>query len=432
MLRQAAFKIIAESSTRTVASAKASIRLLSQTPKTIKTTSTINVRSFYTTCASLQTMKGLQYHGAKDIRYNTSIPVPQITSPDDVVLKIAYCGICGSDLHEYEHPIFFANAATEAGDKISGKKLPLVIGHEFSGIVHSVGENVTHLKPGDHAVIETTGHCSDRRDYFKHSSEDDCQSCELGFENTCKDLNFLGLGVDNGGLAEYTKYSKDHVLKIDKKIPLDVGALIEPLSVVHHAVELSNFKPGEDALVLGSGPIGLATLLILQAKGASKVVVSEPASIRREQAVQLGAVGFNPAEHGANATVELRKLGSRGQGFAKSFDCSGIPVTYSTSIHALRAHGVACNVAIWPHKSVAHYVMDVTLEEKTSLGSLGYQTKDFKGVIELLESGKLDIEKVKSLITGKVGLKNGVVSGFEELINHKDKHIKILISPDIE
>lgn len=375
-------------------------------------------------------MRGLQYHGAQDIRYNTEIAIPQVNNPDDVVVKVAYCGICGTDLHEFEVPIFFANAAKD-GDKISGKKLPLVLGHEFSGVVQAVGANVTKLQPGDHVVVETTGHCSDRRNYFKYSDEEECQSCELGYENTCKDLNFLGLGVDNGALAEFTKYHQDHVLKVDKKIPLDVDALIEPLAVVHHAVELAGFKEGEDALVLGSGPIGLATLLILQAKGASKVVVSEPAAVRREQAINLGAVGFNPAEHGENATEELRKLGSRGQGFAKSFDCSGIPITYTTSIHALRAHGVACNVAIWPHKSVAHYVMDVTLEEKTSVGSLGYQTKDFEGVIELLESGKLDVEKVKSLITGKVGLKEGVTKGFKELIEHKDKHIKILVSPDL-
>lgn len=381
-------------------------------------------------------MKGLQYHGSEDIRYNTAIPTPQITKPDDVVIKIAFCGICGSDLHEYEHPIFFANAAKD-GDKISGKKLPLVIGHEFSGIVHEVGSNVTDVKPGDHVVVEATGHCDDRRNYFtepenKRQSEPVCLSCETGHTNTCEDLNFLGLGVDNGALAEYSKYSQKHVHKVSDKIPLDVCALIEPLSVVWHAVELTDFKEGQDALVLGAGPIGLATLLVLQAKGASTVVVSEPAEIRRDQAVNLGAVGFNPAEFGENATAELKKLADRGQGFAASFDCSGVPATYTTSIQAIRAHGTACNVAIWPHRSVAHYVMDLTLYEKKSVGSLGYQTKDFEGVIKALETGKLDLEKVKTLITGKVGLKNGVENGFLELINHKVKHIKILISPDIE
>lgn len=381
-------------------------------------------------------MRGLQYHGAEDIRYNESIPTPQITKPDDVVIKIAYCGICGSDLHEYEEPIFFANAASESGDKISGKKLPLVPGHEFSGVVHEVGEAVTDLKVGDHVVVETTGHCSDRQTYFnepenKRRDEPTCTNCDLGFTNTCTDLNFLGLGVDNGGLAEYTKYSQQHVLKISDKIPLDVAALIEPLSVVWHAVELSGFKPGEDAVVLGAGPIGLATILVLQAFGASKIVVSEPASIRREQGEFFGAIGYDPSLHGGEATNELKKLGSRGSGFAKSFDCSGLPVTYSTSIHALRAHGVACNVAIWPHKSVAHYVMDLTLEEKSSVGSLGYTRKDFEGVINAIQTGTIPMDKLKQFITGRVGLKSGVANGFLELIEHKDKHIKILISPDL-
>lgn len=381
-------------------------------------------------------MRGLVYHGAEDIRYNEAIATPQVTKPDDVVIKVAYCGICGTDLHEYEAPNFFESAASEHGDKISGKKLPLVPGHEFSGTVHAVGSDVHDLKIGDHVVVETTGHCSDRQNYFneeenKRSSLPTCTNCELGYTNTCTDLNFLGLGVDNGGLAEYTKYSQNHVLKISNKIPLDVAALIEPLSVVWHAVELSGFKPGEDAVVLGAGPIGLATILVLQAFGASKIVVSEPAAIRREQAEFFGAVGYNPAEHGDESNNELKKLGLRGSGFAKSFDCSGLPVTYSSSIHALRAHGVACNVAIWPHKSVAHFVMDLTLEEKSSIGSLGYTREDFEGVINAIQIGDIPLDKLKQFITGRVGFKNGVTNGFLELIEHKDKHIKILISPDL-
>ncbi|CCH46277.1 hypothetical protein BN7_5869 [Wickerhamomyces ciferrii] len=378
------------------------------------------------------TMRALVYHGAKDIRYNHDFELPKITKPNDVIIRIAYCG---TDLHEYEEPKFFKNAASEGGDKISGKKLPLVPGHEMSGVVHQVGEGVENLKPGDHVVVEATGHCSDRQNYFtepeNHRRHDEtCINCELGFTNTCSDLNFVGLGIDNGGLAEYTKYSEEHIFKIDKKIPLDVAALIEPLSVVWHAVELSGFVPGEDAVVLGAGPIGLATILVLKAFGASRIVCSEPATIRREQAEYFGAVPFNPAEHD-NDTEILRSMGLKGEGFGKSFDCSGIPKTYETSIHSLRAHGVACNVAIWPHRSVAHYVMDLTLEEKSSVGSLGYTQKDFKGVINAIQNDHIPVEKLKQFITGRVGLKSGVVNGFHELIEHKDKHIKILISPDL-
>lgn len=383
------------------------------------------------------TMRGLQYYGAEDIRYKTDLPIPTAEKPDDVVVKIAYCGICGSDLHEYEGPIFFANAA-KTGDKISGKKLPLVLGHELSGIVHAVGSNVSDFKPGDHVVIEATGHCETRQNYYpEHLNETNsktCQSCSLGYTNTCSDLNFLGLGVDNGGLATYTRYYQKNIHKISDSIPLDVAALIEPLSVVWHAAELAEFKEGDDALVIGAGPIGLTALLVLQAKGATNVVVSDPAKARREQAIALGAIGFDPTgyETVEDSIAALRKLGSTGEGFAASFDCSGFQSTYTTSIEGIRAHGVACNVAIWPHKSVKHYVMDNTLYEKRSVGSLGYQGKDFEGVIKAIEAGKISVDKLKPLITAKVGLENGVKDGFLELINHKDKHIKILISPDIE
>lgn len=423
--------------TKSSASHSSIIPLAASKSVNINTSSTSRFLSTSSKLSSQQeTMRALVYHGSEDIRYTDKQPAPKVTKPDDVVIKIAYCGICGSDLHEYEEPIFFANAASEHGDKISGKKLPLVPGHELSGVVHAVGDAVSDLKIGDHVVVESTGHCSDRQHYFteaenKRQDLPTCINCELGYTNTCSDLNFLGLGVDNGGLAEFTKYSQQHVLKIPDTIPLDIAALIEPLSVVWHAVELSGFKAGEDAVVLGAGPIGLATILVLQAFGAAKVVVSEPASIRREQGEFFGAIGYDPSLHGELATEELKKMGIRGQGFAKSFDCSGIPKTYETSIHSLRAHGVACNVAIWPHKSVAHYVMDLTLEEKSSIGSLGYQRKDFEGVINAINMGKIPLDKLKQFITGRVGLKNGVNNGFLELIEHKDKHIKILISPDL-
>lgn len=380
-------------------------------------------------------MKGLLYLGPHNIQYHQDIAKPTLSHPDDVILKVGFCGICGTDLHEmYEEAIFFAAAASETGDKISGKKLPLVIGHELSGVVEQVGSNVVDLKPGDHVVVESSGHCSDRLGYYKYDTgKPPCQSCDLGYPNTCTDLNFIGLGVDNGGLAEYTKYSQQHVLKISNDIPLDAAALIEPLSVVWHAASLANFSKGESALILGAGPIGLATILVLKALGASKIVVSEPALIRREQAAKLGATVFNPMEFKTTeeGISHLRSLGLKGQGFDKSFDCSGIQSTYTTSIQALRAHGVACNVAIWPHKSVAHFVMDLTSEEKTSVGSLGYVTDDFRGVIKAVEAGLIKIDEMKTLITAKVNYENGVAHGFEELIHNKDKHIKVLIGSDV-
>ncbi|ODV95240.1 hypothetical protein PACTADRAFT_49988 [Pachysolen tannophilus NRRL Y-2460] len=386
-------------------------------------------------------MRGLLYYGAKDLRFSKEIPKPTIKNPDDVLVKIGFCGICGTDLHEYEGPIFLQNAAT-TGDKISNKKLPLTLGHEFSGVVEEVGPGVTHLVPGDHVVVEATGHCTDRHRYKENNpyvNEPKCDACKQGFSNCCKDLNFCGLGVDNGALSEYVVYGASHILKIPRnKVSLDVAALVEPLSVAWHAIELTTnfvdggFGEGKDALVIGAGPIGLATILCLQGHKAGRIICSEPAKIRRERAAALGAIVFDPSqEDEAQGIASLKKLTTSGAGFDATFDCSGLPITYRTSIHALRSRGVACNVAIWADKPVDHYVMDITLHENYTVGSLGYTTEDFRKVIEKMDSGDIDIEKVKTLITGRIGLENAVQEGFLELINHKDKHIKVLVSPDL-
>ncbi|ODV93315.1 hypothetical protein PACTADRAFT_72545 [Pachysolen tannophilus NRRL Y-2460] len=385
-------------------------------------------------------MRGLLYYGAKDIRFSNNIPVQKPKMKDDVLLKVAYCGICGTDLHEYQHPNFFTNAASETGDKISGKKLPLVLGHEFSGIVQEVGSNVQKIKPGDHVVVEPTGHCHDRKNHYnginKNSNDPYCSSCYLGYPNCCKDLSFCGLGVENGALSEYVNYSADHVLKIPKdKIPLDVAALIEPLAIAWHAIELaSTVKEGCDTLVIGGGPIGLLTILALQGHRVGKIVCSEPASIRREQAAKLGVEVFNPDDfNGDDKIQKLKNLAPPNQGgFSASFDCCGNPATFKTSIHALKTHGVAVNVAIWHDVPVLHKVMDLSYQEKYAVGSIGSTISDFEKVIEKIESGDISIDRMRQLITSIVPLEHAIEKGFKELATSKDAHIKILISPNLK
>lgn len=386
-------------------------------------------------------MKGLLYYGPKDIRYSAEIPKPKIHYDDDVLILVQNCGICGTDLHEYHDEAIFFKKLSESGDLISNKKLPLTLGHEMSGIVEAVGPKVSHVKPGDHVVVEASGHCADRHRYSKenpeHYKEGLCEACEAGYVNCCKDLNFVGLGIDNGGLAEYVLYGANHVLKIPDSIPLDVAALIEPLSVSWHAIELlknlvkGGFKPGDDALVLGAGPIGLATILCLQGQKAGRIVCSEPAKIRRDDAEKLGAIVFDPTTVKGDPTELLKKLSLNGQGFSASFDASGIPATFQTSVHALKARGIAANIAIWASTvTVPLHPMDMTSQEKYTAGSLGYTTEDFEGVINSIASGQIDVEKLKILITKKVKLnQDSVKEGFEELLAHKEKHVKILLTP---
>lgn len=388
----------------------------------------IPVRAFSNT--AFTQMKGILYYGNRDVRYTETAPEPQLVNGDDVKVKIGYCGICGTDLHEYlDGPIFFPQK--EGFNKISGFKLPQVEGHEMSGTVIAVGPDVKNIKVGDNCVVEATGHCSDKS-HFKSTvkqNQPECAPCKHGKPNLCNDMGFLGLGVASGGFGQYVVYGASHVVKVPKKIPLDIAALVEPISVAWHAVERSSFKPGQTALVLGGGPIGLATILALRGHQAGKIVCSEPALLRRDFAAKFGAEVFNPAEH-KDFIKDLKALVPETEGFDTSFDCSGVPATFTTSIGALSVGGTAVNVAIWADKPISYQPMCLSYQEKFATGSMGYIVKDFEEVVKALDNGLIPLDVAKLMITGKVGVKDAVSVGYKSLIEHKESNVKILVSPN--
>lgn len=377
-------------------------------------------------------MRGFLYYGNNNAKFSNEVPEPKIKTPNELILDVAFCGICGSDVHELlDGPIFFPKEGK--GHELSNIPAPQCMGHEFSGIVREIGSEVTKFKPGDHVVVEATAHCSDRKRFPENNPRIDtptCEECKNGLTNICKYGSFTGLGVSDGAFAERIVVGEEHVLKIPDSLPLDIAALVEPLSVAWHAVRLSGFKAGQSALVIGSGPIGLATILALQGHNAGIIVASEPAKIRREQAEKLKVNAVvNPMEYD-DAIAQLKQLsGPKGNGFDYTFDASGIQVTYTTSIKALAPHGTAVNIAIWPDRYINTKPMDLTFHEKFYCGSMGYTPKDFEQVIEALADGRIDIEKCKTLITGKISLEDTYEKGFLELINNKDRNIKILVTP---
>ncbi|KAG7854693.1 hypothetical protein KL919_004975 [Ogataea angusta] len=377
-------------------------------------------------------MKGLLYYGTNDIRYSETVPEPEIKSPKDVKIKISYCGICGTDLKEFtypEGPVLFPKKGTK--DRISGYELPLCPGHEFSGTVVEVGSGVTSVKPGDRVAVEATAHCSDKARYKDTVAQDSelCIACKSGSPNCCASLSFCGLGGASGGFAEYVVYGEDHMVKLPDSIPDDIGALIEPIAVSWHAVERARFQPGQTALVLGGGPIGLATILALHGHQAGKIVCSEPALIRRQFAQELGAEVFDPSKCD-DANAALKALVPENEGFHAAFDCSGIPQTFTTSIVATGPSGIAVNVAIWGDHPIGFMPMSLTYQEKYATGSMCYTVKDFQQVVEALENGLIPMDKARKMITGKVNLRDAVEKGFKRLIEHRETNVKILVTPN--
>lgn len=162
--------------------------------------------------------------------------------------------------------------------------MPITLGHEFSGVVLEAHTSVTNVKPGDKVAVEPL------------LTDDTCYACSIKKRNICENSAFLGLSSKTGGLCEEVVIPANTCHVLPQNVSLELGALVEPLSVAWHAVSNSGITAMESALVLGAGPIGLAVILCLRAKGVSKIAVSEPSKARFAQAESFGVQAWNPFE----------------------------------------------------------------------------------------------------------------------------------------
>ncbi|RKK96457.1 hypothetical protein BFJ68_g14384 [Fusarium oxysporum] len=327
------------------------------------------------------TMQAVVFHGKGDIRIEeVNVPKP---GAKEVQLKPAFVGICGTDLHEYLEGAFLIPTTPHP---VTGKSAPVIIGHEYSGVVSDVGDEVDDLKPGDRVVVQPI------------IFDGTCSSCQRGLINCCSNSGFIGLSGIGGGLATYTTVPRYAVFKIPDNIPLQVAALI-----------------------LGAGPIGLAILQVLKSKGASQIIVTETADKRREFATNFGATTvLDPTK--TNVGEECKKL-CAGEGVQVVFDCAGVQSTLETALAASRPRSVIVNVALWATEVTIspNYFM---LNERTFKGSATYTASVFQEVIDALARGDLNPEP---MITSLIEMDQIEEKGFKTLINHKDTQVKILV-----
>ena len=351
-------------------------------------------------------MKAARFHGPGDIRID-DVPEPKV-GPGQVKVDVDWCGICGTDLHEYlEGPIFIPPKGSP--HPITGGEVPVVMGHEFAGVVSEVGAGVTNVAEGDRVAVEPYDVCGE------------CSACKIGRYNICRKLGFVGLDGDQGGFAEKCVVDARWAHPLGD-LGTDVGALVEPLAVAYHAVRLSGVKPGGTAVVFGAGPIGLVTAASLKAVGAGQVISVEMAAARKTKASVAGAdVVLDPTE--VNVPDAVRDL-TGGAGADVAFECAGIDAVLATAIGSVRPGGTVVNVAIWGHPAAVQ-MNDLVLSEVNVIGSLAY-CGDHPDTIALLQDGKV---AAAQFITGRIGLENLVKGGFRELIDNKEENVKILVSP---
>lgn len=240
--------------------------------------------------------------------------IPEISN-DEVLIKIKKCGICGTDLHFYE--------SGRISDIII--ETPLILGHECSGEIVKIGENVSNFIVGDLVAVEPGIPCGK------------CEYCKNGRYNLCKEVAFLGEPPTNGAFAEYIKYPAHMVYKLPYALDLIEGALIEPFCVGLHGIQVSNARAGQSAIILGSGCIGLCTLLALKANGINDIYVIDIIDIRLEKARELGATAILNGKD-VDIIEEIKNL-TNGNGVDLVFETAGVAFTTKQTADLVKIGG---------------------------------------------------------------------------------------------
>lgn len=291
-----------------------------------------------------------------------------ITSPGPgtVQIRVAYCGICGTDLHILH------------GHMDGRVDAPQPIGHEMSGTVEAVGAGVESVAPGSPVTVMPLDWCGE------------CPACMSGTSHICHDLDFVGIET-TGAMQQLWTVPESIVVPLPEGVPLTHAALVEPLAVAAHDVRRSRLVAGETALVIGGGPIGQLIALVAARAGA-RVVLAEPDADRRAFAQRQGATVVDPLNEDLGSVV--REL-TDGAGADVVFEVAGLPATALDATNHARTRGRLVMVAIHP-KPVPIDLHRVFWRELELLGARVYEREDFDRAIELIASGTLPCDEIIS------------------------------------
>ena len=334
--------------------------------------------------------------------------------PNDVLVEIKACGVCGSDMHFYE---------TDKQDYIlypGLTKFPTILGHEFSGKVVELGKDVTSLKVGDMVTVEEMIWCGR------------CTPCRNGFPNHCTNLEEIGFTIP-GAFANYIAVDEKFCWKInaiaerlgDEKKAYEVGAMTEPSCVSYNAMfsRAGGFKPGHYVSVFGAGAIGLAAIGLAKAAGAGMIAAFEVSPQRRELAKQVGAeFVYDPRQvKPSEAMMEL----SKGEGFNFQVEAAGVPELVIPEMEkALAINGKIVQIGRAAQR-VPMYLETFQVRRSQFYGAQGHSgDENFPNVIRLVASGRLDLSPI---VTGRYNLKD-VVKAIDKSRDRTDG--KIMVFPN--
>jgi (R,R)-butanediol dehydrogenase/meso-butanediol dehydrogenase/diacetyl reductase len=351
-----------------------------------------------------ETMRATVYYGAKDIRVEPHEEPASIGSRE-VLIKPLFCGICGTDLHEYaQGPIVVPSSP----HPLTGATLPQILGHEFSAEVVDMGAEVDTVQTGDRVTVMPLLFCGW------------CYYCRRGLNHLCSRMACTGLSWAWGGLGELAVVPEYQVAPLPDSVSDLQGALVEPAAVAGYGVDRAGIIPGSTVLITGAGPIGCLTALYAVAAGA-RVFVSEPNPNRAALAERLdvGEV-LNPMQQDVAAAV---RDATRGVGVDAAIECAGNARALNTCIEAVRSRGVVVQTGL--HVAPAEISpMTLAVKDVSLIGSWCYFVYEFPRIIDLIASGRYPVEKI---VTAEVNMDDIVPSGFDALLDPQGDQVKVLV-----
>ena len=307
-------------------------------------------------------MQAVFFEGNRTLRVGGCVAVEP--AAEQVQIRVAYCGICGTDLHLFH------------GAMAHRLTLPHVMGHEMSGTIAAVGSGVAGWRAGDRVTVRPLDPCGH------------CPACVAGHSHICHNLKFIG--IDTPGALQGMWTVPAHTLhRLPEGLALREGAMVEPVAVACHDVRLSELKEGEFAAVIGGGPIGILVALVAQARGA-RVVLAEVNAFRLQLARDLGIEAANPLETDLHGLVNER---TGGAGADVVFEVSGSQAGADTMTKLPRTRGRIVVVAIYgdaPKVDLFRFFW----RELRLCGARVYEAEDFELAIELAASGRLPLGKL--------------------------------------
>lgn len=313
-------------------------------------------------------MKALVYTGPEKVEVQER-EIPKLLERY-VRVKVTYCGICGSDIGIYsgKHP---------------RAKAPLILGHEFIGVIDEINGGSGKWKKGDRVAAYPLLSCGQ------------CFPCRTGSPHVCETLRLIGIDID-GGIAEYVNVSEDALYKIDEDLSDKAAAVIEPLAVIIRSVHQANVQALDTAVIVGAGPIGILTAIVLKHSGVSKIIISDVDEDRLKMCSKLGLRAVNVKKENL---IEVVRHNTSNVGADVVFECSGIESSALEMTKLARVGGKICMTGVHkePH---AVNLQDVNFKEQTIIGTRVYTRREFGQAVSYAKEIQSELEEIVTQVVG--------------------------------